>query len=173
VSDVCVTEKREFQLLLIGLDQAGKTSLLERTKYIYNRTKSSDFPLDLTLRKVCLSVSLPVYMFIYMKYTMRPHARTHTHIVGGAGKSNTTKALDYRGETISQMFVCVVCVCAGSTDSRAKYREASYQEIFRPHLGSRGSGVSGLCEACVLCVCVCVFVCVCVLYREVRCVWCV
>lgn len=49
-----VAEKREFHLLLIGLDQAGKSSLLECIKYMYSSSQPSPHELDLVLRKVCV-----------------------------------------------------------------------------------------------------------------------
>jgi GTPase SAR1 family protein len=41
-----------LHLLLIGLDQAGKSSLLECIKYMYSSSKLSPHELDLVLRKV-------------------------------------------------------------------------------------------------------------------------
>ena len=50
----CVSaEKREFNLLLIGLDGSGKSSLLEKIKCEYSRgTPPSQHQLDHALRKV-------------------------------------------------------------------------------------------------------------------------
>ena len=51
------SEKREFNLLLIGLDGSGKSSLLERVKLSHSRgLPPSQHQLGLILRKVSISV---------------------------------------------------------------------------------------------------------------------